>query len=67
MDIKSIFASKTFWGLAFIAASHFVPRLAILSADEQNAIVQHVMEFVGFALALYGRLTAKTTLTLTGK
>jgi len=73
-DVKSVFASKTLWGLVITAAPTIAGwfGLSITAADAtagvgylQNTITAG-MELIGWATILWGRLSAKTQLKLLG-
>lgn len=71
LEYKSIFASKTFWGAVVMLLSFFFPKL--IPGDNPQDVVAHeslisqVGTFVGFLLAVYGRMRATKPVTLTGK
>jgi hypothetical protein len=56
---KSIWQSKTIWGIAIMAASPLLQKLG-LYIDEQTAgeIAAYIVDGVGAALAIYGRISA---------
>jgi hypothetical protein len=79
---KSIFASKTFWGLAVAALSTWSPLAGsvagvILPSDvsavdpaivtDLRQVIEQVTTTLGLVFALFGRMTAKTSVTTTGK
>ncbi len=74
IDTKSVLASKTVWGAfaAFIAicistALHLDPQTAALVSSNAAQVVDVGVGILGVAgsiLALYGRITAKTTITV---
>lgn len=71
-DFKSIFASKTFWGIviALIAAVLAKTYHVNISADDQNQIVNIILDVVQGAatlFAIYGRVAATKQVTITGK
>lgn len=69
-EYKSIFASKTFWGAVVMLLSFFFPKL--IPGDNAQDVTAHesliaqVGTFVGFLLAVYGRMRATKPVTLTG-
>jgi hypothetical protein len=68
MDTKSIFLSKTFWGLVVSGAAAFLPKLGVhISPAGYEEITQTIVEAIGFGLAAYGRFKATKALSVTGK
>lgn len=72
-DVKSIFASKTLWGI-LISVVPTILQGAGITADQATgavtdvqAIINHVMQLLGVVLAVWGRFTATKALTVTGK
>lgn len=70
-DFKSIFASKTFWGVivALIATGAAKLYHVNISADDQSQIVNGIIDAVQFAasaVAIWGRIAATKQVTLTG-
>lgn len=64
---KSLFASKTFWGAVVAAvAPILIPHLH-LSTDAVNSIATQLVTLSGAALAIYGRVKAEKSVTITGK
>ena len=69
-DVKSILQSKTIWGLVISALPtvagffnlHIVPADATDAVSHVQAIIEQGMQFGGWALAFYGRMTATKTL-----
>lgn len=62
-DVKSIFSSTTFWGAVVSLAATLVPGLLGIigvgaDAAGQASLVAHIVQIVGFAVTVYGRLTA---------
>lgn len=71
MPNKSIFQSVTFWGAVITAGSGLFPAVAAkfgITGDAASiaAASAHIVTLIGFAVTVYGRFTAKTTVTLTG-
>lgn len=71
--MKSIFASKTFWGAVISLLSQVAPHLLVSigltpdAATEYLAhIAQEVLIVIGFALTIYGRYKANRSVSLTG-
>jgi len=66
LDQKKWFMSKTVWGVILMLASSTLASFGInLDAASQAQIVELVMQGItvgGGALAVYGRVTAKTAL-----
>lgn len=67
MDIKSIFASKTFWGAVISLLGQFVPNLFTLLGVTPDAVVQWVVVAIGFGLTVYGRYKATHQVSVSGK
>jgi hypothetical protein len=73
-DVKSVFASRTLWGLVITAAPTIAGWFGLpLTAADATAGVGHLqnaitagMELVGWAMVLWGRMSAKTQLKLFG-
>ena len=70
-DFKSIFASKTFWGVivALLATTAAKVYHVNISADDQSQIVNEIIDavqLVGGAIAIWGRIVATKQVTLTG-
>lgn len=69
METKSFLKSKTLWG-GLIMILGFVLKLfgiELWSEGEQEAIVQGVIQVVGFILVVWGRVTAKTSIGVTSE
>ena len=74
-DVKSLFASKTFWGaiIMFAPTVASVFGLNMTAQDATDAVghvqttVTAVVETVGFLTVLWGRMTATKIATITGK
>jgi hypothetical protein len=62
-DYKSIFASKTFWGTLLTLLGFFIPKLA---GYDLNSIWPTATILIGGIIAIIGRFTAKSKVTLTG-
>jgi len=59
MDTKPIWQSKTFWGAIITLASSAVLLFGVeVSAEEQEAIGNSVMQIVGGVVAVIGTITA---------
>ncbi len=72
MENNKIFlASKTLWGLVIMALPVLLPMIGVSFGIDDTAIVNETMDkifqAIGMALALWGRFSAKTALTATGK
>jgi|HubBroStandDraft_3_1064219.scaffolds.fasta_scaffold56843_4 hypothetical protein len=70
-EYKSIFASTTFWGavvsLIAVAFPAFFAALGVTTdAATQAAIAAHIVSGIGFMVTVYGRLTAKQPVSITG-
>lgn len=72
MDTKKWYASKTVWGgvVAFVATVLQVTGVVNVSGAEQAALIDQiaavisvVAQLVGTALAIYGRVTAKSAIS----
>lgn len=65
-DTKSIFASKTVWGILFALFAPWLNKKFGIVLDDaaQQAIIEQVMVAAGSILAIYGRITAKHDLTV---
>jgi hypothetical protein len=74
-DVKSIFKSTTLWGLVITALPTVAGWLGLTVAptDAQEAVsniqgmIERSIEFFGWAMAFYGRLTATKTLAVLPK
>jgi len=70
MDTKSIFASKTIWGILVTLACTFLGKHGwVVDNTTQTDILQWISTVgavLGSAVAIYGRMTATKNLTLTG-
>ena len=71
-DYKSIFSSTTFWGSVVALLATLVPAAFTLvglttDASGQATLVAHILSYVGFAMAVYGRMTATQPVSLLGK
>ena len=74
-DVKSILQSKTIWGLIIAGLPtvagffnlHIAPTDATDAVSHVQAIIEQVMQFGGWALAFYGRVTATKTLAVLPK
>lgn len=64
MDTKGILMSKTVWGIIIMVAAQIAKRYGI-SIDEAG-ITDDILSAVGTILAIVGRFTATTQLTVTG-
>lgn len=60
---KSIFASKTFWGAAIALLA---TGLQLGGVTDVSGYANEVVTLLGCVLAIYGRLTATQTVSLTG-
>lgn len=59
-ETKSIFESKTVWGVIVMMLSHFLPSLGVnLDEASQGAISEQFTILIGAGLAIWGRFTAK--------
>jgi hypothetical protein len=66
---KSIFQSTTFWGAVVSLFFTFAPSLygkLFGATTSQAVVVSDVLVGVGFIVTVWGRFTAKQTVTLTG-
>jgi len=62
-DTKSLFASKTFWGVAISLLAVFAPKLGFsLGEDTIAGLTDEVVALAGAALAIYGRIAAVKTI-----
>lgn len=70
MKSKAFLASKTIWGLIVAALPTLAPLIGLnLTADDASMLGSHVdavLQAVGFALALYGRVKADKPLSVLG-
>ena len=57
MYLKSIFKTKTFWGLVMMITPWLSAKLG-MSVDEINAQVTNILSVGGFILGVIGRLKA---------
>ncbi len=68
---KIFLASKTLWGLVVMALPVLLPMVGVSFTIDDTALVgdtaDKVFQAIGMLLALWGRFTAKTALTATGK
>ncbi len=65
---KSIFASKTFWGIVVMAVSFALKQFGVeIGTAEQTELVLNLTEFSGLIVALWGRITARKDIKLLGK
>ena len=68
--IKSIFSSKGVWGGAIALIFTLLPLFGInIGAEDQASILGNIEGIIAAAavlFAIYGRITAKTTLTVSG-
>lgn len=69
---KSIFLSKTFWGslLALIASidpSLYTKILGWIGISDPTLLAAKIIGLFGAAFAIYGRVVATQSVTLTGK
>lgn len=75
-ESKSIFTSKTFWGViisllgkgaGLVFGIDIDPETEAKIIDLTMTLIAFGTSFVGDALAIYGRLTASKKATITGK
>lgn len=69
MRVKNILLSKTVWGaaIAFVAALFphvFQSIAAVLGVTDPTILAAQVVGAMGAILAIYGRVTAKSTITV---
>ena len=72
MTTKSIFLSKTVWGAVIALVATLFPHLfesvvAVLGVNDPTMLAAQIVGALGAILAIIGRLTAKTQVTITGK
>lgn len=69
-NVKSIFQSVTFWGSAITAFAIALPSVAAklgITTANTAAIAQWIIGAAGTVIAIYGRFSAKQSVSLTGK
>ena len=71
MENKFFLMSKTLWGVIVMALPVVLPLFGVSFGFDETALIgdtaDKVFSAVGAILALWGRFSAKTTLTATGK
>lgn len=71
IDFKNIFASKTIWGAVLMILPVILGLFGFSSEDaaavgtQVTSFVEHAIQFVGFVLTVWGRLTATKGIKLT--
>jgi predicted cobalt transporter CbtA len=71
--MKNPIQSKTYWGLAIIAAASLLERFGVSVdvpatnsfVDQITQLYTEIMQVVGFALAIYGRWKAEKPISFT--
>jgi uncharacterized membrane protein len=66
---KSVFASTTFWAAFIGAIAMLIPTIAGkvgVTSTNVPIIAQYIVQGLSFIGVVYGRFTAKQTVTLTG-
>lgn len=68
MDTKSIFKSKTIWGVLVTVAGllGFGDAIPADFPDTMVNVINQVLEVVGIVLTVYGRIVAKEPLSILG-
>jgi hypothetical protein len=68
IEAKSIFQSQTFWGAVISLYSVLAPGIyaKFFGATPQLTIVGDILTGIGFIWTVWGRLTAKQVVSLTG-
>jgi hypothetical protein len=69
VQAKSILQSTTFWGAVVSLFFSFAPALygkLFGTATPQATVVSDILVGIGFLITVYGRLTAKQVVTITG-
>lgn len=71
MSTKSIFLSKTIWGTVITLVATLFPHVfsaigGVLGISDPTMLAAQVVGALGAILAIIGRLTAKTSLTVSG-
>lgn len=57
-NAKPLLLSKTFWGVVIMLLAAVFPKAKLVNTDDIVLTVNSGFEFIGAALALYGRITA---------
>jgi hypothetical protein len=65
--MKSIFATKTFWGSVISLVAMFLPHAFSALGITQDVAAQYLVGAVGFGLTVYGRFKASQQVSVTGK
>ena len=65
--MKSIFASKTFWGAAVTMLAQFTPQIFVWFGVTPDVTATWAVSATGFALAVYGRYKATKAVSVSGK
>ncbi len=60
-DPKSFLLSKTLWGVVISMVAMIAPQLGLspFSEGDVAGLTENIVAFLGAALAIYGRITAK--------
>jgi hypothetical protein len=56
--VKPLLLSKTFWGIFIMLLAGLTPKAKLLNSDEMVLTANAAFEFIGAALAVYGRVVA---------
>lgn len=69
MQVKSFLLSKTIWGAIIALVATLFPHLfssiiGVLGVSDPTALAAQIVAAMGAILAIIGRFTAKTTVTL---
>ncbi len=71
MDTKIFLASKTVWGVVLIALPQILPLLGIsFTADDTSLLTttgDQVFQAIGALIVVWGRWSASTKLSITGR
>ena len=71
MDTKIFLASKTVWGVIIMALPALLPLFGVSFGVDDTAVVNdaadQVFQAVGALIAVWGRWSASTKLSITGK
>ena len=71
MDTKIFLASKTVWGVVLIALPQILPLLGFsFTADDTSLLTtagDQVFQAIGAVIVVWGRWSASTKLSITGK
>jgi hypothetical protein len=66
VQAKSIFQSLTFWGAITSLIAAMAPGVFTKLGYDAPTVAAGIVTGVGFIITIYGRLTAKQAVTLTG-